>query len=386
MRLFLYLPYIFTALNLYVFWRMRAGFGPGRWQWGALLFFAAMIFLFMQRRAVIGTVWETAVHAVSLLWVGVLLITVTWLLGLDALRLLARLTDFLAGTHLSHMLRPSRSVPVVLGLCCLLSVYALFEAANIRTERLTIVTDKLPAGTERLRIAVMSDVHINALTGLWRLERMAGAVKGAESDILVMLGDFVDTDMRGKTAEAALFRDIPTRYGAYAILGNHEAYSGLDNAVDFISRAGFTLLRSESIQAGGVTIVGVDDPMFLGGRSPAATAAEEALCLKLLRDLKDRGPGERFTLLLRHRPGTHSSIAGLFDLQLSGHTHGGQIWPAGLLVGRANNGFRKGMYAVSGPQGTSRVYVTPGTGVWGPPMRFLTPPEVTVIDLISARQ
>jgi hypothetical protein len=122
--------FIFGAMNLYIFWRMSSAFGFGKWQWAELLFFTAIIYLFIQRRAVIGTVWEAIVHTVALLWIGIILITVTWLLFLDAARITAWGIDALAGTKLSHIIRLSRSVPVVLAACLLLSAYAFFEALN----------------------------------------------------------------------------------------------------------------------------------------------------------------------------------------------------------------------------------------------------------------
>lgn len=381
MRLFYYMGFIFGAMNFYIFWRMRSAFGPGKWQWAALLFLAAMVYLFTQRRAVVGTAWEETVHTIALVWMGIVLITITWLLFLDAARFAAWAIDSLAGTKLLHVLRLSRSVPAVLALCLLLSLYAFFEALNIRTAHLAFPTAKLPENIPRLRLVVMSDVHINALTGERRLSRMVKAAKEADADLLLMLGDFVDTDMRGREKEAAMFREIPAKLGKYAILGNHEAYSGLQNSLDFTRAAGFHILRNEATHAGGIAIAGVDDAMFLAGRVKDSAAIEENAALTLLRSLQSEHTNGRFVLLLRHRPGLHQKIAGLFDLQLSGHTHGGQIWPARFLAERAN-GIASGLATIHGQHGNSAIYVTPGTGVWGPPMRLFTPPEVTVIDLI----
>ena len=377
MRLFFYVQFIFSAMNLYIFWRMRAAFGPGKWQWAVLLLMAGMVYLFTQRRAVIGSPWESAVHTVSLLWVGVILITVTWVFALDAARLASWVVDSLAGTRLGHFLRPPRSMAFVLGMCLLLSVYAVFEAMSIRTVHLTIPANKLPPGLNRLRLVVLSDVHINGLAGVsFRLNRIVEAAKTTDADILISLGDLADTDMRKKTREAELLRSIPARIGKFAVLGNHEAYSGMENAIRFTEDAGFRVLRSEVARAGGIDIVGVDDPVFISG----GTKEEEAVCRELLHSLgADRETG-KFILLLRHRPGKHVGMAGLFDLQLSGHTHGGQIWPAWIFTKWAN-GFSSGMAVVHGEHGTSRMYVSRGSGAWGPPMRLFTPPEVTVIDL-----
>lgn len=382
MRIFHYIPAIFGLMNLYVFWRMRVAFGPGKWQWAVLAAMAGVVWLFMQRRAVMGTAWETPVHTVVLVWVGFALITVSWLFFLDCARILAWIVDNAAGTRLGHMLRLSRSVPLALGFCALLGLYALFEAAYIRPVHLTITTNKLPPDIPRLRLAVMSDVHVNALAGVpARVERMARVAREAGPDMLLMLGDLVDTDMRGKDRELAALRSIKAPLGKFAVLGNHEAYSGLENALRFTRSAGFTVLRREAVHAGGIVVAGVDDAVFISGGRTGGAAAEEEACLELLRSLDPERDKGRFILLLRHRPGTHGSIAGLFDLQLSGHTHGGQIWPGRFFTTWAN-GFSSGLTTVFGRHGHSAMYISRGTGVWGPPMRLFTPPEVTVIDLV----
>lgn len=380
MRFFLYATMLFSAMNFYIFWRMRAAFGSGKWQWVMLCFVVGIVTLFTQRRSFTDTVWADAAHTVVHVWVGIVLIAVTWLLFLDGARILAWIIDHVAGSRLGHMLRLERSVPVVLALCLVLSTYAAFEAITIRTKHVVLPTAKLPEGVQRLRLVAMSDVHIGASTGLWRLERMVNAVRRVEPDMLLMLGDLVDTDMRGKTREAALFASITAPRGKFAVLGNHEAYRGLDNSLRFTRAAGFEVLRSRAVDAGGIIVAGVDDPMFFAPRDGGAGAAEESACRELLRSLDH----EQFILLLRHRPGTHASIAGLFDLQLSGHTHGGQIWPGHILAKRAN-GFAAGLTAVSGIHGESALYVSRGTGMWGPPMRLFAPPEVTVVDLIPCK-
>jgi hypothetical protein len=131
----------------------------------------------------------------------------------------------------------------------------------------------------------MSDVHINALTGERCLSRMTKAARDANGDLLLMLGDFVDTDMRGKNKEAALFGEIPARLGKYAVLGNHEAYSGLQNSLNFTQAAGFTVLRNEAVQEGGIVIAGLTMPCSSRGAEktvPLLKKAPPSHCCKAL--------------------------------------------------------------------------------------------------------
>lgn len=368
-------------MNFYIFLRIRTAFGAGKWQWGALVFFGCMLALFLLRRTASGTPWEGAVHTISFLWAGVVLVSIPWFVLLDATRIVIWLVDSFFGTEAGRFLQPTQSVPVVMAICIVLCGYALFEAKNLRTTQVVAPTDKLPPETSNLRIVALSDVHINASTNPRRIERIAETVKAAKPDILLMLGDLVDADMDEKHHEAALLKSMAPSVGAYAILGNHEAYSGLANSTRFLKASGFTTLRSEVARVGDVVIVGMDDPRFFGAGS-RGIEAEETACEKLLLSLKKDRQENRFILLLRHRPGKIVPIAGLFDLQLSGHTHGGQIWPAGFIVKNANNGLLKGLTRLSGPHGKSLAHISSGAGFWGPPMRLFTPPEIVVIDLV----
>jgi hypothetical protein len=170
-----------------------------------------------------------------------------------------------------------------------------------------------------------------------------------------------------------LFREIKTPLGKYAVTGNHELYAGLDRSLDFTKKAGFRVLRGESASVEGlITIAGVDDPV-VRGYSRSRDVPEKELLSGVPRD--------RFTLFLKHRPEVERSAVGLFDLQLSGHAHKGQIFPFSLIH-RFIYDHLAGLYDLASG---SRIYVSRGSGTWGPPIRFLAPPEVTVIDLVPEK-
>jgi predicted MPP superfamily phosphohydrolase len=183
-------------------------------------------------------------------------------------------------------------------------------------------------------------------------------------DILVCTGDFIDGKVDHLPEMADLFNQIHARYGKYAVTGNHEFYVGLDDSLKFFQRSGFKVLRSESEKVGSImNIVGVD---YFSENNPTSDA--------LLLSKIDNG---LFTLFLKHRPDVEKEALGLFDLQLSGHTHGGQIFPFNFLVSRRFP-FISGYY---GLQKGSGLYTSRGTGTWGPQMRILSPPEITVVKL-----
>jgi len=201
------------------------------------------------------------------------------------------------------------------------------------------------------------------------LAPMLAAVKAAHPDILVVTGDLVDAQINHLTGLAEQFREIDPKYGKFAIMGNHEYYAGTEKALAFIRDSGFTMLRDEAVVSGPITLVGVDDRA--GVQLKLRTAMQEQTLLAGLARNK-------FTVLLKHQPLIDRASLGHFDLQLSGHTHKGQLFPFTWLT-LLSYPMNAGRYDL---EKGSILYVNRGTGTWGPPIRFLAPPEVTVIELI----
>lgn len=308
---------------------------------------------------------------VAYLWMGFLFLFFSVSLLGDAWRLAVTLFGFLARREVGHLLLSGRIaflLPMAAALA--LALYAYGEATRIQSERVTVTTAKLPPALPRLRIVQLSDVHLGLIVREERLEKMLALVRQAEPDILVVTGDLLDgqPDAYGRLAE--LFRDIRPRLGKYFITGNHEFYVGLPQAETFARTAGLTLLRGEGVNVAGLlNVAGVDDPA--GARSGLSRGRAE-------RELLDRLPRDCFTLLLKHRPVIDRDACGLFDLQLSGHVHKGQIFPFNLVT----HLFYPVPTGLSSAGAGSLLYVSRGTGTWGPPLRLLATPEVTVIDLV----
>ena len=282
----------------------------------------------------------------------------------------------LCGEFLFYLIRwvsgvrlPSLSGPVpaaaVLGLAVLAAVYGLFEARNIRVERVVIATTKLPPGLDRLRIAQISDVHLGLMAGEGRFRPVIDKILAENPDVVVCTGDLLDGNIGELGKLSALFRNLHPPCGMYAVTGNHEAYVGADNAIDITRRFGFRVIRGETVRiAEGITIVGEDDPAVTPRTDEAALLAS--------------APTGDFKLFLKHRPVVEKTSLGLFDLQLSGHSHRGQIFPFNFVTGRFYP-MQDGLYQL---EKGSRLYTSRGTGTWGPPMRVLAPPEIAIIDLV----
>ena len=310
---------------------------------------------------------------IGYLWMGLLFLFVSASLVLDAYRALVWTTGKLTGQELSALRLSARQgflIPLLLSTGIV--VYGFFDALHIRTERVVISTGKLPATIDRFRIVQISDVHIGLIVGKARLAKILQQVQAAGPDLFVSTGDLIDGEPEDLADLARMMRQVRAPYGKYAVTGNHEFYGDVAAALRFTTEAGFTLLRGEGREVAGViNIAGVDDPT-VAYRGEPATVSEKQLLSKL-----DNG---RFTLLLKHRPWQGKEVGGLFDLQLSGHTHKGQVFPFSLIVARVYP-LMAGLVEMGQDQ---YLYVSRGTGTWGPPIRFLAPPEVTVIDLVAA--
>jgi predicted MPP superfamily phosphohydrolase len=251
-------------------------------------------------------------------------------------------------------------------------VYGHFEARNIRIERVVVKSPKIPKDRGPLKIAQISDVHLGMIVREERLRRILQRVKMEKPDIFISTGDLVDAQIDHLDGLTQLLQEIQPRLGKFAITGNHEYYAGLGQALDFIRRAGFRLLRGKGIPIDGtLNIAGVDDPT---GLSYGEKKVSE-------RDLLAGLPRDKFTILLKHRPVIDPESLGLFDLQISGHTHGGQIFPF-VLLSRLFFPYNSGLFRLSDQ---AILYVSRGSGTWGPPIRFLAPPQVTIFEVYSGR-
>ena len=252
-----------------------------------------------------------------------------------------------------------------------LVVYGYIDAQRIRVKNLQILTDQTLPGNGKLRIVQISDVHVGILIRNSRLTPILEQIRKAQPDILVSTGDLLDGELDNIMKDAWHFAAIPAKFGKFAVLGNHEYYAGLDRSIEFTQAAGFQLLRDDVTRAAEITILGSDD---VTGRGFAGTGKREGF-KKALTEKRDG-----FVLLLKHQP--HIDQNANFNLMLSGHTHGGQLYPFGFIVKL----YFPHIYGLQELASNKHLYVSRGTGTWGPPVRVFAPPEITVIDVIGKKQ
>ncbi|SNY58538.1 metallophosphoesterase [Paractinoplanes atraurantiacus] len=237
-----------------------------------------------------------------------------------------------------------------------------------RIDRLQMPLAKLPRSMDGFRMAVVSDIHLGPLTGVNHARRIVDQINSVQADIVCVVGDLVDGSVAELGRFAAPLAEIESRHGAFFVTGNHEYYSGYQEWVEEVARLGMRPLRNERVEINGLDLAGVND---LGG-------AEHGDAPDFARALGDRDAAKPVVLMAHQPVAVHDAAPFGVDLQVSGHTHGGQMAPFNLLV-RLQQPVVSGLGRVDGVP----VYVTNGAGFWGPPVRVGAPPQVSVIELRS---
>jgi predicted MPP superfamily phosphohydrolase len=233
-------------------------------------------------------------------------------------------------------------------------------------DRVQLPMAKLPRAMDGTRLAVVSDIHIGPLTGVNHAQRIVQVINSVNADLVCIVGDLVDGSVAELGRFAAPLGGIESRHGAFFVTGNHEYYSGAEEWINEVSRLGIRPLRNERVAINGLDLAGVND---LSGE-------EQGDAPDFARALGDRDTA-RPVVLMAHQPVAAVEAAPYgVDLQVSGHTHGGQMAPFNLLV-KLQQPVVSGFGEVDGVP----VYVTNGAGFWGPPVRVGAPPQVTVIEL-----
>ncbi|HEX7499083.1 MAG TPA: metallophosphoesterase [Polyangia bacterium] len=319
------------------------------------------------------------------IWMGAMFFLLVALLGADIVRLLATLASrWFAATNAFDGSRRVFAARV-LASAALASVGGVTAAAiratrgHIAVKRIEVVLQRLPASLDGTRIVQMCDMHVGGLLGREFVERVVHTANGLAPDIIAVVGDLVDGTVEQLRPALASLTNLRARHGVFFVTGNHEYYSrsGARAWMDELDGMGLRVLRNQRVAigngTGGFDLAGVPD-------HGAARFPEDGPAEDIAGALAGRDPS-RAVVLLAHQPVSIHKAASLgVDLQLSGHTHGGQIWPWGALV-RLQQPFIRGLHRI----GESQLYVSCGTGFWGPPMRLGAPAEITEIVLRSGK-
>ncbi|WP_405732324.1 metallophosphoesterase [Streptomyces sp. NBC_00028] len=235
-----------------------------------------------------------------------------------------------------------------------------------RVKRVTVPLAKLPRAAHGFRIAVVSDIHLGPVLGRGFAQTVVDTINSTQPDLIAVVGDLVDGSVKDLGPAAAPLAQL--KAPAYFVTGNHEYFSGAEQWVEEVRRLGLLPLENARTELPWFDLAGVND---IAGES-------EGQGPDFAKALGDRDT-TRACVLLAHQPvQIHDAVDHGVDLQLSGHTHGGQLWPGNFLAEAANP-------TVAGLDryGDTQLYVSRGAGAWGPPTRVGAPSDITVVELAS---
>jgi predicted MPP superfamily phosphohydrolase len=282
----------------------------------------------------------------------------------------------LSARHLG--LLETASAMLVVGLTVFATVVGYANARRrARVKHVDIPLRSLPAGLNGFTIAQISDIHVGPTIKRGYVDAIVDAVNALDADLIAVTGDLVDGSVRDLAPHTAPLARLTARHGTFFVTGNHEYYSGEPAWTAELKRLGLRVLQNEHVvlQHRGVPLViaGVTD--YSSHHFDAAQRSDPAAAVA------GAPSNAGAKILLAHQPRSAAAAAGAgFDLQLSGHTHGGQFWPWTLFV-RFQQPFTAGLHRLN----NLWVYISRGTGYWGPPNRFGVPSEITLLRLVRAR-
>ena len=247
---------------------------------------------------------------------------------------------------------------------------------EIELREVVVPLERLPRELDGFHLVQVSDLHLGPVLGEAFCRRVAGRLRDLRPDLLVATGDLVDGPPRELAAALAPLGAVPARFGRFAVTGNHEFYAGARPWLDTLPRLGLEVLANRRVAVGddgaSFDLAGLHDPTaraFLPAEAPDPGAI-----------LRGRDPGRELVLLAHQPRQVEAGLATGAGLQLSGHTHGGQLQPFGLLTGLVQP-YLAGLHR---HEGRLWIYVSRGTGFWGPPLRVLAPAEITSVRLVCA--
>ena len=376
-RVFLNPLWLILSLPVYLGWRLLPALSIGSqgvWAGIAILMGCCVVLPLSVRN-----------HSISnrsladlLAWVG--LLSMGFLSSLFVFTFLREF--FLLGAHLLLSAQHAAALVEIsarwaLGLTAFVTLAGLgFARRPPRVVHVDIPVRGLPQDLHGFSIAQISDVHVGPTIKRGFVEDIVARVNSLKADLIAVTGDLVDGSVLELSPHTAPLAALSARHGAYFVTGNHEYYSGEHAWTAEIRRLGLRVLKNEHVvlnhDGASLILAGVTDLS-----AHHFDAAESSDPMAALRGAPAHAGAK---ILLAHQPNSAPAAAAAgFDVQISGHTHGGQFWPWNLFVGFFQP-FTGGLYRLK----NLAIYVSRGTGYWGPPNRFGVPSEITRIRLIPA--
>ncbi len=305
-------------------------------------------------------------------WIAVMTYLFLSILVIDILRILNYFIHFFPGTVAENYERAKLLCAFfVLGLSIIVSAAGYVNARIPRINKLELAVQKQTTGIKTLRIAMASDIHLGTIISNSRLEKFVTIMNSLKPDIILLAGDIVDENIEPVIQDnlGELLVRLKSKYGVYAVTGNHEYIGGVKEAVDYLTAHKITMLRDEAVK--------IANSFYLAGREDRTIGQYEGRKRKSLKEILSGADPGLPLILMDHQPfALKEAVDAGVDLQLSGHTHHGQLWPINFITSKI---FELGYGYMRKDE--THFYVSSGYGTWGPPVRTSSRPEIVDITL-----
>ncbi len=364
---------IYTAINLYIFIRALHAFPfDGKWRFVFKIGFWAVVYSYLLGR-ILERVWLSFLSDV-LIWIGSF-----WLAAMLYLFLIVLFSDLI---RIFGVFFPIHSIKFSLFrmkgfgfysaslVTFIIIVIGFFNALFPRVKQLEIDIPK-KSHFSTLNLVVASDIHLGTIIGRARFSRIAARINSLHPDLILLAGDVVDEDLAPVIREnlGDDLKKLKAKYGVFAITGNHEYIGGADRAVAYLRNNGIRVLRDE--------IVLIENDFYLIGRDDRSANRFQGRKRKSLSLLVSGIDRTKPLILMDHQPfGLDEAVQNEIDLQISGHTHHGQLFPLNFIT---NMVYEKSWGYLK--KGKTHFYVSSGVGTWGPPIRLGNYPEIVRIRI-----
>ncbi len=367
---------VYGLVNLYIYIRGLGVISGGTA--GTVIFTILFVLIvaafpagrFLERLAV--SPLSTTITWVGSFWLAVMVYLFLSVLVIDVLRLINAVVPFFPAAITQHPRHAGRVAAIAVCTLTLLAVVGgHINALKPRITELSLRVPKHADGVSSLHIVAASDIHLGTIVSRYRLRSIVEQINSLQPDLVLLPGDVVDEDL-GPVIRQNLgewLRKIQAPFGVYAVTGNHEYIGGVEEACRYLSDHGIRILRDSTVKLpGGIYLAGREDRSIRGFAHRQRRPLQE-----LLAGVPSGSP----VILMDHQPFQleEAERCGV-DLQLSGHTHHGQLWPFNYITGR--------VYEVSrgyARKGSTHYYVSTGVGTWGPPVRTGHRPEIVSIHV-----
>ncbi len=368
---------IYALVNLYIFSKGWQSLDGVRREWRlayAIVFIAfALSFIagrFLERAG--SSVFTEALVWIGSFWLAVMLYgflasVLSDILVLAATLFKLRTLQFLTASAAGKLW----TFIAITGLILIITGAGFFNACNVRVKKLELDIPKSAGQLKQLNITMASDIHLGTIIGNGRLGRLVDKINATDPDLVILAGDIVDEDIgpviRGDMGKK--LKEIKARYGVIGITGNHEYIGGVKKAVDYLEAHGIKMLLDDKVL--------IADALWVAGRKDRSGARFDGSPRKPLKEILSGIDQKLLVILLDHQPfDLQDASSNNVDLQLSGHTHHGQLWPLNFITNRV---YKKSWGYLK--KGSTHYYVSSGAGTWGPPVRTGNSPEIVSLKI-----